>query len=459
MGLMKNTTVGARTLLYVLSGGFVGAVFGVLGTTEAQAGPRAPIQADGGGGGVAPPAAPKATAPRPTPATPAPAGRTPSQPAKTKAAAPLPAPAPPRQATPQPAPAAKTRAASNTPAPKPTRRPDPPDKYKPLGGFGSLPGTPLGTAKDNGGGKEKKPTPEPGNIFSQSPLANLGKGSAPTPDVKPKVNTSCANMGILCVPVSVPDLPKPGGGFPGQRGTTGDVPQPWPRAWYDTQDKAGGDTPQPAPQPQPGAKPKPKAAPRLAPKPRPKSAPKPGSAKEQTEEKAPKASRGSGSSDENKGPKPGDPCKSPKKTNPCEKAAKHSDEAQDRPERGEIFWRKENAHMSARARAYDSGAPGSRDGLAPALRYTKPGADRISYVKFDGPEEESGVMVDRKLRVTRHAKTRDQVARQAEGLRQNNRTGRWELPTDVEANNARKLFYSNGKWILHMRVRTVPWGS
>ncbi|MDI5978489.1 hypothetical protein [Amycolatopsis magusensis] len=53
---MTKTTIGIRkTILYTVSGGFISVVFGVLGATAAQAGPRVP--ADAGGDGGAPAAA------------------------------------------------------------------------------------------------------------------------------------------------------------------------------------------------------------------------------------------------------------------------------------------------------------------------------------------------------------------------------------------------------------------
>ena len=57
----------------------------------------------------------------------------------------------------------------------------------------------------------------------------------------------------------------------------------------------------------------------------------------------------------------------------------------------------ENANMSERARAYDSGAMGGRDGLAPRLSAT----DDFGTVtaKFDGVDDIGSVLIDRKLSV------------------------------------------------------------
>ncbi|UJW34421.1 hypothetical protein L3Q67_11995 [Saccharothrix sp. AJ9571] len=51
---MKNTRVSVqKTILYTVSGGFISVVFGVLGATAAQAGPRVPVDAGGDGGAPA----------------------------------------------------------------------------------------------------------------------------------------------------------------------------------------------------------------------------------------------------------------------------------------------------------------------------------------------------------------------------------------------------------------------
>ena len=49
-------------------------------------------------------------------------------------------------------------------------------------------------------------------------------------------------------------------------------------------------------------------------------------------------------------------------------------------------------------------------------------------------------MIDRKISVTTFEKSKNQAARQSEALNQNNKQGRWEVPTQSEANIAEKMF-------------------
>ncbi|MEU1542050.1 ricin-type beta-trefoil lectin domain protein [Actinacidiphila glaucinigra] len=121
---------------------------------------------------------------------------------------------------------------------------------------------------------------------------------------------------------------------------------------------------------------------------------------------------------------------------------------------GVVHWLNENAHMSAKARAYDSGATGSRSGVAPALQYYKVGGKRLSHVKFDGIDEANRVMIDRKWAVTTYNKTYRQAMNQSLALEQNGYTGRWEVPNAAEAARARKVL--GNLMITNIRVRVVP---
>ncbi|MCY0940948.1 polymorphic toxin-type HINT domain-containing protein [Streptomyces antarcticus] len=121
---------------------------------------------------------------------------------------------------------------------------------------------------------------------------------------------------------------------------------------------------------------------------------------------------------------------------------------------GEVHWVPENAHMSPQAQAYDSGATGSRPGVAPALQYYKPTGSKLAQVKFDGFDAMNGVLIDRKLAVTHRNKTYQQALNQSQALEQNGYSGRWEVPDATEARRARKLL--GDLLITNIRVRIVP---
>ena len=108
-----------------------------------------------------------------------------------------------------------------------------------------------------------------------------------------------------------------------------------------------------------------------------------------------------------------------------------------------ITWVDEVADMSPRARTYDDGASGSRSNVetrkrqAPALpRTTADG--RTTSVRFDGIDGD--VLVDRKISVVTTPKAKEQVLRQSEALQQNGLTGRWEVPTQSQADRASRMF-------------------
>ncbi|MCV0349025.1 MAG: hypothetical protein K5863_03060 [Nitratireductor sp.] len=122
-----------------------------------------------------------------------------------------------------------------------------------------------------------------------------------------------------------------------------------------------------------------------------------------------------------------------------------------------VTWGDENASMSDRARAYDDKAMGARSnivtqkGQASALTKTNPDGT-TSTVRFDGVDGD--VMVDRKLSVVTTPKAKNQVVRQSEVLRENGLTGRWEVPTQTQANRATKMFEELS--VTNITVKVVP---
>ena len=122
-----------------------------------------------------------------------------------------------------------------------------------------------------------------------------------------------------------------------------------------------------------------------------------------------------------------------------------------------ITWIDESANMSPEARAYEDGAMGARYAVAarkaqaPALKRTTADGQEM-MVRFDGVDGD--VLIDRKLSVFTSSKTRDQIARQSAALQQNGLTGRWEVPTEAEANRAIKMFDELG--VTNITVKVVP---
>jgi len=115
--------------------------------------------------------------------------------------------------------------------------------------------------------------------------------------------------------------------------------------------------------------------------------------------------------------------------------------------RSSVRWVEENANMGGAARAYERGAAGAREGLAPAL--VGPGGN---LVKFDGIE--GSVLIDRKVAVTTFPKAYYQAFRQSQALKANGFLGRWEVPTQAEANRATAIFNRLG--INNITVQVVP---
>ena len=115
--------------------------------------------------------------------------------------------------------------------------------------------------------------------------------------------------------------------------------------------------------------------------------------------------------------------------------------------RSSIRWVKENASMDRAASAYEKGALGAREGVAPAL--VGPAGN---LVKFDGVE--GNILIDRKIAVTTFPKAYYQAFRQSQALKANGFLGRWEVPTQAQADRAMAIFKRLG--INNITVRVVP---
>jgi len=118
---------------------------------------------------------------------------------------------------------------------------------------------------------------------------------------------------------------------------------------------------------------------------------------------------------------------------------------------------KENAHMSPEARKYESKALGYMPGQSPALKYKNPNPNGKNIVKFDGVDESTKTMIDRKLAIRGQEKSVDQATRQSKALRQNGYSGRWEVPNEAERRKAEKLLLDNN--IENIKVKVVPFGD
>ncbi len=124
---------------------------------------------------------------------------------------------------------------------------------------------------------------------------------------------------------------------------------------------------------------------------------------------------------------------------------------------GKVIWVHENSSMSIAARNYDDTATGSRysidtkSPLAPAVvRIDRDG--NSTFVRFDGVD--SGILVDRKLAVLTTQKAKDQIMRQSDALQQNSLAGRWEVPSQYQADRAIRMFKELG--VSNIEVRVVP---
>jgi hypothetical protein len=121
-----------------------------------------------------------------------------------------------------------------------------------------------------------------------------------------------------------------------------------------------------------------------------------------------------------------------------------------------IRWVDENSTMSPEARAYQSGAPGSRSNRVTGVQQ----APEISYVNETGATEavrfdgvEGRVLIDRKISVTTFPKSQRQALHQSRALKQHGLTGRWEVPTEAERVRAMRMFQRLG--IDNIEVKVV----
>jgi filamentous hemagglutinin len=145
--------------------------------------------------------------------------------------------------------------------------------------------------------------------------------------------------------------------------------------------------------------------------------------------------------------------------NEVESSAKGAGGAADNLAASKVKWVDENAGMSSRARDYNDSATGARSnpatqsGQAPALERAMPdGSTRL--VKFDGLD--GNVLVDRKISVVTTSKSKDQALRQSEVLKQHGLTARWEVPNEVQAARAQKMFDELGIKNISVRVIREP---
>ena len=121
-----------------------------------------------------------------------------------------------------------------------------------------------------------------------------------------------------------------------------------------------------------------------------------------------------------------------------------------------VKWVDENASMSQRARDYNDSASGARSNIE-TQKGQGPSIDRIDAngvnkpVRFDGVD--GNVMIDRKVSVVTTQKAKDQAVRQSEALKNNGMTGRWEVPSQAQANRAQKMFDELG--IKNIEVKVV----
>jgi len=115
--------------------------------------------------------------------------------------------------------------------------------------------------------------------------------------------------------------------------------------------------------------------------------------------------------------------------------------------------------MSPQARAYNDGAIGARSdvatqqGLAPALEWVD-STGKLRTTRFDGFDEFTGELIDRKSGLVFTSKAATQALNQSAALAQQGLTGVWEVPTQYLANRATQRLASLG--INNITVRVVP---
>jgi filamentous hemagglutinin len=93
----------------------------------------------------------------------------------------------------------------------------------------------------------------------------------------------------------------------------------------------------------------------------------------------------------------------------------------------------------------------TKSAQAPELVYRDAtGVERA--VRFDGVD--GNVLIDRKVAVTTFPKSQAQALRQSEALAKNGLRGRWEVPDEIQAARAERMFEKLG--IENIDVRVVP---
>ncbi|MGY5061193.1 polymorphic toxin-type HINT domain-containing protein, partial [Streptomyces sp. 900105755] len=123
---------------------------------------------------------------------------------------------------------------------------------------------------------------------------------------------------------------------------------------------------------------------------------------------------------------------------------------------GEVDWVNEPTRAGA-AQDYEDGAQGARSRVStqkrevPALDYINLEGD-TRQVKFDGFDEENGVMIDRKYGVATAVKTQRTVINQSMALEQNGYTGMWEVANQRAYNRATRMFARLGVTNIGVRV-------
>ena len=111
---------------------------------------------------------------------------------------------------------------------------------------------------------------------------------------------------------------------------------------------------------------------------------------------------------------------------------------------GNIDWVSENTPRSSAANDYEAGATGARSRISTQTREV-PSLDYINLegdtraVRFDGFDETTNTLIDRKLGVATTEKTQGIAINQSMALEQNGYNGRWEVGTQLAANRASRM--------------------
>lgn len=121
-----------------------------------------------------------------------------------------------------------------------------------------------------------------------------------------------------------------------------------------------------------------------------------------------------------------------------------------------VFWVKENAHMSVAARQYNDSTVGARSdwitktGLAPAIY--NPTSNK--FVRFDGLSPTSNnTIIDSKYGIYMGSKTANQVKRQSQAAAANGMNVIWEVPMTKPLNSADKLIKGLGIKNIFPKIR------